>query len=332
MTQEIKFGSGFLLADDDGTLHTDATIAGDINVNTDELEDRTGAKTETAPATDTASSGLNGRLQRIAQRLTTIIAGISLLAGEAHVGEIGGYKRSSSIEFTRPSDTTAYAALDVIAPATLSVTDATNASPIVITTAAHSLSDGDAVTIASVGGNTNANGNFYVKVTGYSSTTFALYSDAALATPVAGNANYTSGGTAIRIFKLNSMARVAGQNGYVVKGQLYTDQKTCVARVRVHLFSTPPTAIADNSPYLKLWANRTIRTGEIAFPALSTEDATNSTAASSIVTGNTSGSNLPMYFGTVSPSTGLYPLFETLDAFTPASGQNFYLRFGNEDD
>lgn len=34
----------------------------------------TGAVDETAPATDTASSGLNGRLQRIAQRLTSLIA------------------------------------------------------------------------------------------------------------------------------------------------------------------------------------------------------------------------------------------------------------------
>lgn len=33
-----------------------------------------GAVNETAPATDTASSGLNGRLQRIAQRLTSLIA------------------------------------------------------------------------------------------------------------------------------------------------------------------------------------------------------------------------------------------------------------------
>lgn len=32
-----------------------------------------GALTETAPTTDTASSGLNGRLQRIAQRLTSLI-------------------------------------------------------------------------------------------------------------------------------------------------------------------------------------------------------------------------------------------------------------------
>lgn len=34
----------------------------------------TGALTETSPGTDTASSGLNGRLQRIAQRLTSVIA------------------------------------------------------------------------------------------------------------------------------------------------------------------------------------------------------------------------------------------------------------------
>jgi hypothetical protein len=35
---------------------------------------RTGSLTETAPATDTASSGVNGRLQRIAQRITSMIA------------------------------------------------------------------------------------------------------------------------------------------------------------------------------------------------------------------------------------------------------------------
>lgn len=35
-----------------------------------------GAVTETAPATDTASSGLNGRLQRIAQRITSLITAL----------------------------------------------------------------------------------------------------------------------------------------------------------------------------------------------------------------------------------------------------------------
>ena len=36
--------------------------------------DAIGGLTETAPASDTASSGLNGRLQRVAQRLTSLIA------------------------------------------------------------------------------------------------------------------------------------------------------------------------------------------------------------------------------------------------------------------
>jgi hypothetical protein len=36
--------------------------------------DSIGGLTETAPGTDTASSGLNGRLQRVAQRLTSLIA------------------------------------------------------------------------------------------------------------------------------------------------------------------------------------------------------------------------------------------------------------------
>jgi hypothetical protein len=38
-----------------------------------------GGVTETAPATDTASSGLNGRLQRVAQRLTTVDGDVATL-------------------------------------------------------------------------------------------------------------------------------------------------------------------------------------------------------------------------------------------------------------
>lgn len=41
------------------------------------LNTRVGDLTESAPASDTASSGLNGRLQRIAQRLTSIFTGLS---------------------------------------------------------------------------------------------------------------------------------------------------------------------------------------------------------------------------------------------------------------
>ncbi len=56
----------------------DASAANQVTGNT-----RLGDLTETAPANDTASSGLNGRLQRIAQRLTSLIALFSNGAGTA---------------------------------------------------------------------------------------------------------------------------------------------------------------------------------------------------------------------------------------------------------
>lgn len=50
---------------------TEATLA--TRLSESDFDAKTGSLTEAAPATDTASSGLNGRLQRIAQRLTSLI-------------------------------------------------------------------------------------------------------------------------------------------------------------------------------------------------------------------------------------------------------------------
>jgi len=51
---------------------TEATLA--TRLTETDFDTKTGSLTEVAPATDTASSGLNGRLQRVAQRLTSLIA------------------------------------------------------------------------------------------------------------------------------------------------------------------------------------------------------------------------------------------------------------------
>lgn len=66
------------------------------------------------------------------------------------------------------------------------VTGATNASPIVITAASHGLTTGQKVTIASVGGNTAANGTWSIILVDANS--FSL-------TTSTGNGSYTSGGT-----------------------------------------------------------------------------------------------------------------------------------------
>ena len=81
---------------------------------------------------------------------------------------------------------------------TASISGATQASPVVITTSAdHGFTNGASVTITDVVGMTELNGNdYYVDV--QTSTTFRLYSDAGLTTPVDGSAftAYTSGGDA----------------------------------------------------------------------------------------------------------------------------------------
>lgn len=66
------------------------------------------------------------------------------------------------------------------------ITGATNASPIVITSAGHGLNTGTRVKNASVGGNTAANG--YFVVTRVDANTFSLDGST-------GNGSYTSGGT-----------------------------------------------------------------------------------------------------------------------------------------
>lgn len=58
-----------------------------------------GAVTETAPATDTASSALNGRLQRIAQRITSLIAILPTALGQGTM--------ATSFKVVLPSDQSA---------------------------------------------------------------------------------------------------------------------------------------------------------------------------------------------------------------------------------
>lgn len=80
------------------------------------------------------------------------------------------------------------------------ITDATNANPIVITvTSTAAITSGSVVTIASVGGNTAANGTWPVTV--INATTFSI--------PVAGSGAYTSGGTAVPTGAYADMAGTA---------------------------------------------------------------------------------------------------------------------------
>lgn len=95
------------------------------------------------------------------------------------------------------------------APATVTITNATNATPIVVTATAHGLVTGDNISISGITGNTNANG--YFKVTRLSADTFSLQ-NYSTGVDIAGNGAY--GGAPVAVTGIVQAARVmvaAGQ-------------------------------------------------------------------------------------------------------------------------
>jgi hypothetical protein len=100
-TNDISIDTGNIAGNSLATASNTNTTA--VNSNTivaslNTSNTRLGALTETAPATDTASSGLNGRLQRIAQRLSTLITalGTPLQAG-GNIGNVGSITNTVNV-------------------------------------------------------------------------------------------------------------------------------------------------------------------------------------------------------------------------------------------
>lgn len=88
-----------------------------------------------------------------------------------------------------------------------SITGATNASPIVVTSSSHGLQTGDRVTITGVLGNTGTNGTFIV--TRIDANTFSLQGST-------GTGTYTSGGTWNVTGLYVASLTVSSGNGYEV--------------------------------------------------------------------------------------------------------------------
>lgn len=96
----------------------------------------------------------------------------------------------------------------------VSVSGATNASPVVIrTTTGANLTNGQSVLIRGVQGNAAANGTWFAKTSGYTGGQFGLYSNSALTRPVSGTAAYTGGGVVEPAYRGQGLNPVA--DGYV---------------------------------------------------------------------------------------------------------------------
>lgn len=177
------------------------------------------------------------------------IPDFELAAGENYIGRVGLTSINVEVEFTRPSDTTAYTAKDVC-------------------------------------GNT---------------------------------------GTAA-VLTFADICRTTGGSGNIVKGRIFTDSATALlgTQFRLHLYKQAPTAIADNSPFTLLYANRSKRIGYLDFPALATEG-TGSDSSSSLWV------DLPLNFTCYAGGNDLYGVLEVLVVgAAPASAQKVFVALNAE--
>lgn len=133
--------------------------------------------------------------------------------------------------------------------------------------------------------------------------------------------NATSGAS---VLTFNNITPDAANFGYIVKARLMTNKaawgSTNAAVMKLHLYSTAPTAINDNFAWTALYANRYRRIGTITFPALATEG-TGSDAAYAMWTGAImiqSNDNDNIF--------GLLEVDSFSGTLTPDSGQSFYIQ------
>lgn len=129
--------------------------------------------------------------------------------------------------------------------------------------------------------------------------------------------------TAPTVLTFSGMGRALGSAGYINRIQILTTQVTCTAQLRLHLFNAAPTALADNSPYTTLWARRGSRVGTIDFPALSTQGAGSDASKTQWI-------DIPVFYVCAAADNALYGMLSSLTAFTPDSGQMFYIALSAE--
>jgi len=216
-----------------------------------------------------------------------------------------------AVQFTRPANTTQYTGGDAVAPVTIAITAATNASPIVITAAAHGLATGDRVFIAGVGGNTNANG--IRKVTVLTVNTFSLQ-DEVTGAAIAGNAAYTAGGTVQPILRMADVVPFPGGSGQIVAVKLQVrNVAVALGTFRVRFYNGPVDQIADNAAFTLLDANKLKRVGYVDLTILTTAGA--GSDASEVV----ALLPQPLPFVCAAGRSDLFIQVEAIGAYTPAA-------------
>lgn len=193
-----------------------------ININTGGTPNAT-----TKHPSMTARTGVNYRVVDFEVGANAGYVAGSFLVLQTDASSINPGQGNSQIQFTHGNHTFALDRSDLITGIsgtgswngnTLSVTGATNATPIQITTASsHGYTTGQSVSISGVAGNTNANGSWLITVNG--TNTFTL-------TGSAGSGTYTSGGTVFNGFQNDGYQTVFTNS--MMGGAAYSAGQTCI--------------------------------------------------------------------------------------------------------
>lgn len=109
-----------------------------------------------------------------------------------------------------------------------------------------------------------------------------------------------------------------GGSGYIVKARLSTNLSTFAGTLRLWLFHTAITMINDNDPFTLMYTNKDKRIGCIDFTVAGTEG-TGSDSVEAAYYGP------PIAYKCASGDTAIYGILEDITAFTPASGQGFFI-------
>lgn len=238
-TRVIIYGPNGLPISSTNKLAVDASVSVDTSALATFAKQDTqitalGSLTETAPANDTASSGLNGRLQRIAQNITTLIASLFVTGNVAHDGvdsgnpiKIGGKATTSIPSVVASGDRVdAYfndRGIQIVTPlSTNSIADASGANIV-----SQFRSDGNAANIVAMLGML-FNGTNYDRPRSNDKTTLLT----SAARTVATSANLTLYNNCAVLLVVDVTARAAattltpslvmGQTGYVANKTIWT--------------------------------------------------------------------------------------------------------------
>lgn len=267
-------GSAAMAGSSPVTLATDDTVVG--------------AKTETAPASDTASSGLNGRLQRIAQNLTTIFGGTGAAADSAATTDTGTFSLVALFKRLLQKITTQL-------PAALGAQTSANSLSVVPASDA----------VAPVGSKTAVIAA--ATMTRPADTTAYAVGDMV--------ANNTTAGSVTPI-QFSNVVRSSGGTGVLRRLRLKKSGVSATgASFRVHLFRASPTAGAGDNAAFAVTSGSADYLGKVDI-----------TTDQSFGDGAAGFSDVSMGDIQINPAaTSLFALLEARGAYTPANAETFIL-------